>query len=150
MGGQLASELALQAERHAAEAQDTLKQLAAARAKASELEAESKAALRKVRLLQEEMRAMHAAADAAKERYSLLMRQHELLIESEHSLRLQVQLGQDAKAAEAVVQLATSGSASLSAQLQSLEQLSSSRTSQLDAADRTCAALSALSRPSPT
>lgn len=115
--GQAAADLALQAERTAAEAHDAMKQLAAERARAGELSAAHGAAQRKVRMQEEELQAMQDDATAAQERYTVLLRQHELLIESEHELRLRLQHGHDAAADLAVDELAASGGAALSAQL---------------------------------
>ena len=104
---------------------------------------------------------MTSALSRAEERHAALERQHELLLETEHALRSKLRGVGAAVAAgggggggdddgdggggETTVGLEPEGedSASITQQLAQLEMLSAGRAAQLDAADASCASLTA-------
>ena len=105
---------------------------------------------------------MTSALSRAEERHAALERQHELLLETEHALRSKLRGVGAAVAAgggggggggddgdggggETTVGLEPEGrdGASISQQLAQLEMLSAGRAAQLDAADASCASLTA-------
>ncbi|KAL1524944.1 hypothetical protein AB1Y20_019820 [Prymnesium parvum] len=122
------------------EATDLRRQLAAARTQGAELTALLDSAKLELRSQAKDIETQRAAAQALQHQYDVLLRQHELLLESEHALRFQLNERSDElyswddedTTGHFRVEGDRAFDASFMAELDSLEQASMARAEQLD------------------